>query len=356
MIIYTLLKKITLLCLYYSCWKYRTHSEGLTVLTYHRISDEADLQDPLKVSVATFEKQIRYLKNHYEIISGDQLVEMIINNMPFPPKSCLITFDDGWRDNYTNAFKILKKYDVPAVIFICTDYIDTDKIFWYSELTNILMDIPEHVNINSISAALHDWPKYIINKIKHVLKSSPKNRRISINALIESLKEFEEEKIRHLNHTLEKIFIEHHRNVSLPRQMLSWAEVQEMSRDNIHIGSHTKAHSILTQISEEKATAELLESKNCIGYKLRRNIHLLAYPNGNYNIRIVNIAKDTGYCAAFTTIAGVNHSSSIEHCFHFKRKHVQEQSSFGFTGIYSDIFFEVELSGIRNHIKSFVQD
>jgi len=153
-----IIKKIVWLVLYnIGFWKHR-ESNGLLVLTYHRISDELDIQDPLKVSMENFEKQILFLKENYSIISGEQLADIITNKRLFPPKACLITFDDGWRDNYTHAFPILKRYRVPAIIFISTDYIGTDKMFWHEKLKKILIKMPDSVDRQNLKKVLDQWP------------------------------------------------------------------------------------------------------------------------------------------------------------------------------------------------------
>jgi peptidoglycan/xylan/chitin deacetylase (PgdA/CDA1 family) len=343
---YLVLKKIAKLFLYY-LWRERgKEANCLTVLTYHRISDEPDLQDPLKVSYATFEKQVRYLKKHYEIISGHQLIEIIKNNNPFPEKSCLITFDDGWKDNYTNAFKILKKHQVPAVMFICTDYVGTDKIFWHEELANTLMNIPDNSNINKIDTELKEWPESVIKKLKKVLRSSHKTRRSPINTLVEDLKIFDEETIRRFNLTLKKIFLAAVKIDQLPH-LLSWNEAREMSQNNIYFGSHTKSHSLLTLIDEYKILDELKESKRIIETMLDYKVELLSYPNGNYNKKIISFAKEAGYIAAFSTLCGVNNSHSLKYFFCLKRIHINEHNSLGFSNNYSSLFFEIELSSVK---------
>lgn len=354
--LYFIFKKIVLFCLYFAWWKYRKAPAGLTVLTYHRISDEPDLQDPLKVSFATFEKQILYLKNHYEIISGAQLVEMIKKNISFPPQSCLVTFDDGWRDNYTNALKILKKYKVPALIFICTDYVGTDKTFWYEELANTLMNIPENVNINTIVAELDMWPVFVITKLKKALKSSLKTRRSHINSLIEVLKQFEEEKIRTLNRALQKLLIKTGVKESSTPTVLTWEEVEEMSHHDIYFASHTKSHSILTLIDADMVIEELRASKQIIENKTRSKIDLLSYPNGDYNENIMDIAKEAGYIAAFTTTPGINYPHEMGKSLRLKRKHIHEYSSLGLSNSYSDLFFEIELSCMANYLKYSITD
>ena len=97
------------------------------VLLYHRIADLMDDPQQLSVGIKKFEEQIIFLKENFNVISLKQLNECLEKHESFPEKSVVITFDNGYYDNYVNAFRILKKHKVPATFFISTDYIDSDK-------------------------------------------------------------------------------------------------------------------------------------------------------------------------------------------------------------------------------------
>ena len=163
------LKKILFICFYYTFIWIKRKQSGLTVLTYHKISDAPDIHDSMKVSKTTFENQIIYLKKYYTIISGDQLADILIHGNAFPENSCLITFDDGWLDNYTNAFPILKKHEVPAVIFISTDFVGTNTTFWHENLKEYLSRMkPETFEVlkrgNAFPREIEDELNIIANK------------------------------------------------------------------------------------------------------------------------------------------------------------------------------------------------
>jgi peptidoglycan/xylan/chitin deacetylase (PgdA/CDA1 family) len=98
-------------------WKNR---QAVKVLAYHDITD-----------VDAFERQIRYLKKSYNIISIHDLEDYIYYQKPLPLYSVLITFDDGDMSMYTCGLPIFKKYDIPAVIFIITGLINTNIPFWW---------------------------------------------------------------------------------------------------------------------------------------------------------------------------------------------------------------------------------
>ena len=101
-------------------------TKPLFVIGHHR---EGKLR-LLNVSPQSFDKQMGYLKNDgYQVISLDDFVEGDRLGKKFPHKTVVITFDDGYVDNYTNAFPILKKYHFPATIFLVSDIIGTNPNF-----------------------------------------------------------------------------------------------------------------------------------------------------------------------------------------------------------------------------------
>ena len=99
----------------------RDASTGIPVLNYHQINDRD--HNALTVPVSEFEREMAYLKAEgYTAITPEQLSNHLKYGSPLPPKPVMITFDDGYRDNYTNAFPILKKYGFTASIFLISDF------------------------------------------------------------------------------------------------------------------------------------------------------------------------------------------------------------------------------------------
>lgn len=89
------------------------------ILMYHYINDEEPSRSKLGVSPKSFERQMRFLKEHnYNVVTLDKITDLIKYKKRIPPKTLAITFDDGYIDNYTNAYPVLKKYNIPAAIFV----------------------------------------------------------------------------------------------------------------------------------------------------------------------------------------------------------------------------------------------
>lgn len=104
------------------------------ILMYHSISPAALAENRLAVKADTFDRQMRFLKSHrYNVIPLEALVGLIKNKKKIPAKTICISSDDGYRDNYTYAFPILKKYNLPAAMFIIVSEVGRpqgDRLSW----------------------------------------------------------------------------------------------------------------------------------------------------------------------------------------------------------------------------------
>ncbi|WP_051931963.1 polysaccharide deacetylase family protein [Clostridium sp. KNHs214] len=109
---------------------------SIPILMYHSISDNKN--GFFKVDKNKFRKQMQYIKdNGYETLTLDQVYYYISKDKQFPDKAVVITFDDGYKDNYTNAYPILKELDLKATIFVVADYITEGSSTIYSSLKEL---------------------------------------------------------------------------------------------------------------------------------------------------------------------------------------------------------------------------
>lgn len=112
-----------------------SRKKGGIILLYHRVADVKKDPYSLCISNKKFEQQIKWLKNNFNIISTSHLVDLIREHKLNKNFVCL-TFDDGYRDNYVNAFPVLKKYKVPATFFVTSGYANTNKHFFWDDDTD----------------------------------------------------------------------------------------------------------------------------------------------------------------------------------------------------------------------------
>lgn len=288
------------------------------IIVYHRISLEKDKWSLASISLDEFEMQIKYMNQNYKIISLEKLVELIKNGKIDDIKDnkiAVITFDDGYKDNYIYAYPILKKYGVPATIFLTAGFIGNDKLFWWDKVGYILYHTKKKViNLSGVGEISLDSDKEIYNYNSILLKY---------------LKTVSNEEKDNLIDELQKIC-----NVKIPKGLgksliLSWDEVNEMKDSGISFGVHTMTHPVLTKITLEEAKREIIESKKIIENKLGTHVKLFAYPNGgsaDFDDRIIKLVREAGFDCAVTTIQGLIYK--YDFCNIYKLKRIVLNSGF----------------------------
>lgn len=268
------------------------------VLMYHRILNSTDtvpyyVQPGMYVTSKSFAQQLAFLKDNYDVIFLEDIVHKILNGESIG-QTCAITFDDGWLDNYTEAYPLLIKYKVPATIFLSSGFVGTNKIFWPEELCCYLeLFCKDKFPLRGVSASVQSY-------FDRINMFSNDSREGFFDKAINILKTYSLE-------DREKIltFFRTATPFSFPRQMMNWHEVNEMHTSGmVSFGSHTHNHVILDQVSQVTVMSEITKSLDEIENRLGIKVNLFAYPNGNFTESIQNVLVENGYLAAVTTRKG----------------------------------------------------
>lgn len=295
------------------------------VLFYHRVNKNGGY---LGIDTNVFEQQIEYLSGNFNLISLKDFFK-ILNRQIIVKKPLLITFDDGYLDNYTDAYPILKKYSAPAVVFLTTAFIDNKIWIWHDIYRHIVENTPlKTIDVN-LNGNRYKWrfennleKRKVRRNIYYLYKDLPYSERI--------------ERLRDLAMLLKVDIPEHPTDSYAP---LSWDNVKEMSKNNIEFGSHTCTHEILSKLKNEDAHYELLQSKKKIEEELKSEVNAFAYPNGqdeDFTEETKILLKKCGYKIAFTTLNGLNDATTDK----FSIKRISAGDRFG------DSFFS-EVSGLN---------
>lgn len=308
-------------CFYRYLSRISGNKNKLVVLAYHRILDfdENFPYDIELISASTeqFEQQIKFISKHCNPVSIEQVVEAYKSKSALPDNSVLITFDDGFSDNYYFAFPVLKKYNVPATIFISTDYIGNDDTLWFDKLAYVIKNtqsdtITSKILNKVIKLKTTDQRESVLEDFLEDLKVIPDQKRLDALAELFALEEVT------LN-TRDK-------NLS---GTLNWEQIIEMDNSCISFGSHTVSHPILTQLSSEELIRELKESKSIIEEHLSHPITTIAYPVGmsfSFNKEVLEATKQAGYSLGFSYMPGVN-SWPLMNNYALRRLHVERYTS-----------------------------
>ncbi len=295
-------KKIVGSVFYYSgiikCLKWFNNSASI-ILAYHRIlpqgsTDITFIQPGMYVTVEAFEKHMHYISQHYQVISLENLT-----CSPTPKNTCIVTFDDGWADNFTYAFPILRRYGIPATVFISTNMIETNNWPWTDRISYYIHTSNIYHFVNIMENAFQKQSRDIFKVIN--LTRDKKN-------IVEDILNYMK-KLDHRTLITLMTFIDHSMSqqlevLNMKRPWLTWNEIIEMSHNNISFGAHTHNHIILTKVSLDNAREEMLLSKEILSQKIRKPVHSFSYPNGSYNEKITASVQECGFDIGVTTMRG----------------------------------------------------
>ena len=271
----------------------------LIVLNYHRIRpDEPDFVTPFddgvfNLNASQFAMQIKWLKTHTHILSEQDLLDL--SKSPKKPSrtGILITFDDGYRDNFTIAYPILKAYEVPALFFIPTKLIDTRRVGWWDLIAYIVKKSPKPEVIFadrrfSLTKDRQAVTLFFDQKMK--LEKFEKNRRL-------------------IDDMLEAFEVDRPSLEIQDEQLLTWDQIKEMTADIIAIGSHCHSHRVLATLDPIAQREEMSLSRLILEQKTGHKISSIAYPVGgphHFTLETLIIARECGYLLGFTCDTGVN--------------------------------------------------
>lgn len=294
--------KIHLFDLYGNLRRKITKSQ-IVVMMYHRVGPMNDKWIFYPLHQKIFEEQMEYLSKNFEIVSLNSLTEMILRGS-VPEKTAVITFDDGYKDNYEFAFPILKKYSIPATIFLATGPIEGRKLFWNDEVNYVLSHTDEEsIHIKGIDTyqtiSNEDKAKACLNVVEKLKKMENDKKEAVIEELINSAGVNIPDKLGNQN-------------------VLSWKEIKKMSKNGIDFGAHTVNHPILTNLPIDEAKWEIVESKNHIEETLGYPVKSFSCPNGDFDKNILSLIKNSGFNSSVSVNPGLV-KNSIDELYQMNR-------------------------------------
>jgi len=271
----------------------------LIVLNYHRIrTDDPGFStvfddDVFTITTSQFALQVKWLKQHTRLFSEKELITTFNSKEKPSLPSVFITFDDGYRDNFTLAYPILKENNVPATFFITTKLIETRRVGWWDMIAYIVKKSPR----TSVEYGMQRF-------------SLTNGRREAIDFFHQKMKVEKYEKTRHLVEDLAEIFeVEPPAADIQDQELLTWDQIKIMSEDVVTIGSHTHSHRVLSTLAPTAQKEEMVLSKLILEQKIGQGISSIAYPVGgfeHFTVESLTIARECGYQLGFSCDTGVN--------------------------------------------------
>ncbi|MDR1854275.1 MAG: polysaccharide deacetylase family protein, partial [Azoarcus sp.] len=268
---------------------------GVILMLHRVLADDREAVWPHRNSLCVgrqaFAHFLRWLRRNFECVTLSQLMEQ-----PRTPRPRVtLTFDDGWRDVYDNAFPLLCRYRVPASVFLTTDFVGTSQRFWWDMVAETLWLVPQSAAADYLRSVMrvrgHPVPAELFEPEKSEARS------IGIARYVNSLKKQPPTELNSLSDLL--------RPPSRPNA-LDWKQVRQMEDSGlVRFGSHGATHAILTHLDDKEAMGEILRAHIATKKHCRHPLRVFSYPNGDYDERVRKLLARAGYHYALSIRPGI---------------------------------------------------
>jgi peptidoglycan/xylan/chitin deacetylase (PgdA/CDA1 family) len=272
----------------------------LRILAYHRVAQLRDTPsiDSRTVSATPegFARQMKYLARFYRVVSMPEVLQAIQKVQPLPKRAVLITFDDAYADFAEIAWPILKKFRLPATMFVPTAYPDQpERAFWWDRLYQAFV-ATSRTQIN-------------VSPLGQLPLLPPNQRRRSLRAIQNYVTTLPHcEAMQLVDSLCDELGLSRTQGSSV----LSWKQLRELAREGLTLGSHTRTHPIMTHITPEQMREEVRGSQEALKREIGTCLPIFCYPNGNHNDAVLTVLRDQGIRFAFTTLSGLNKLGSLD--------------------------------------------
>lgn len=270
--------------------------DKLSILVYHRILEQQDYLRPGVPVVEEFDWQMALLARYFNPISLSQAAEALKENR-LPDRAVCVTFDDGYADNLTLGLPVLKKWGVPATVFVSTGFMNGGRMWNDTIIESFRCASADSFSMEDLS--MQNLPlrtrgeryaacEQTIKAVKHLAPVEREALVSRIATLVEG---------------------------QLPTDlMLSTEQLTALHQNGVEIGAHTVNHPILAVLGDQEARDEIAKSRQQLESICQAEIKCFAYPNGvpgqDFLPRHRDIIEALGFEAAVTTTWGVSSHST----------------------------------------------
>jgi len=250
------------------------------------------------IDAGTFERQVVFLKKHFTPVSPEEIDE---KRGRFDSHRVLVTFDDGFRNNFEVAAPILRKHRVPALFFISSRHCEAGRFLWFSYLWCLERAFKgngfgfrgEFMDMSSIARAA------TMHRLRETLLSLTPHPRAMYEAIRDELPRLE--------HFADNTAVAD-RYAGMKAE-----QVRELSADPLFtVGVHTVDHPFLTRCEPEEAVLQVTENKAWLERVTGRQCQWIAYPGGDYDLRSIEICRQAGLRGGFAVEPSLNVAAEWE--------------------------------------------
>ena len=286
------------------------HRKQIVILMVHGVMDDHDgmLWKPLRPQLppARLDEYLKVLSKRYHFVSSADAVDMLEGRRPLESYSMVLTFDDGYRNNFTHALPILRRYHAPATFFVPTGFLDRPRPFWFDRLDYALQQAEvndREVRIGSLVMPIDSSSREALQESFQRFRRAAKEQGTPDGEFLDAMEGLAAQLESESGRALADIQKDDDWSA-----LLTWEQARRAGEESVQIGSHTVDHVRLNLVAPEVARNQLVRSKQQIETHTGQPCLSLCYPNGSFNEEIVRMAKESGYVCAVTTVEGFNQS------------------------------------------------
>jgi peptidoglycan/xylan/chitin deacetylase (PgdA/CDA1 family) len=221
---------------------------------YHIVSNESlphiKHLYPYKSS-SEFEQDILWLKRHFTVIGYPELLANACGQRSLKENSAFVSFDDGFAAVHTFAQPVLLKHDVPSILFLATDWVGNQAMFYRSKISLCIAQLEQLDTTRQESA---------LGLISHVLQQELKNRKPDFRSVILDLRSLQQTDEQKINQVCEILGINISSYLRTHKPFLTREQVTEMQDEGFVFGAHTRSHPKLSLLSQDQQAEEIIES------------------------------------------------------------------------------------------------
>jgi len=279
---------------------------------YHRIAEE--LIDPWELAVAPtrFEEQLEVLRRTRRPLRLTDFISGLMDGS-LPPNAVAVTFDDGYIDNLHAARPLLAAADVPATVFLVSDYLGRSERFWWDELTKLILSEGEPRSIELEVRGIK--MRFKLEGIGAAWRASSgpvSARQRAYLEIWQTLRTLEDDERRTIIRDMQKAF-------AIPDLLWKAARDRPMTSDEVRflandglvtIGAHTATHPALTTLPDVALCREIVKSKATCEALADAKVIAFAYPYGDFDNNVRKAVRAAGFSCACSTRSGPVHFAS----------------------------------------------
>jgi len=271
-----------------------TSQPGVLVLAYHRIGDGSTSPFDRGLWSATpdnFERQVKFLKLHADPIGPEDLRAALNKKRD---RHFLITFDDGYRDNFDVVYPILKQHNIRAGFFLATGFIDVPIIPWWDEIAWMVRSSP----LEELKAS--QW-------LSAPLKFDEPDRQLAVEHLLKIYKTMPGDRTAAFIEYLATATASGRCTADAAKLWMNWDMIREMRGAGMWFGGHTHTHPILSRLTRSQQLKEIATCRRRIEEELSQRMRWFSYPRGKpdaFDNETRDCLQEEGVELAFTYYGG----------------------------------------------------